>query len=134
MFILNPTKYRNDNLNLKFVDNLKKKLTYRPATAIWRGVSLQGYLNTGVKFSTLGVVRGPQQVGFNFNISIGVNLIPISHQPVLNLTPRNTKLTPTGVKTNTNLVWTSHLTTPRVLNLTINTRVLAMPGDNVLTV
>ena len=33
-----------------------------------------------------------------------VSLIPLSNQPVLNLTPRKIKLTLTGVENNTNLV------------------------------
>ena len=45
-------------------------------------------------------------------ISTGVDvvLIPLSHYPVFNLTPRSAKPTPTGVEINTNVVWTFHNT------------------------
>ena len=56
--------------------------------------------------------------------SVSVSLIPRSHQPVLNLTPRKIKLTLTGVVNNTNLVWTSHNTG----GVKSNTRVFAVDG------
>ena len=41
---------------------------------------------------------------------ISFGFIPLSYQPVLNLTPKSIKLTPTVVEINTNLVWTSNKT------------------------
>ena len=49
---------------------------------------------------TPGVVRGPHQVGVNFNTVVDVSLMPLSHQAVLKLKPRIIKLTPTGVEIN----------------------------------